>query len=60
MKYMHDRYDHVYYLDEGIYNSTLKQYTRGAMVTSITLNKQQLAHFKKMLADGGWNESARR
>lgn len=59
MKYVHNRYDHVYYLDEGIYGTTLKQYTKGAMVTSISLNKLQLANFKKMLEDGGWYESTR-
>ena len=59
MKYVHDRHNHVYYLDEGIYGTTLKQYTKGAMVTSIPLNKLQLANFKKMLTDGGWYESTR-
>ena len=56
MKFVNDRYDHVYYLSEGIYGTTLKQYTKGALVTSIQLNKEQLVNFKKMLSEGGWTE----
>lgn len=59
MKYIHDCHEHVYYLSEGMYGTTLKQYTKGAMVTSISLNSLQLANFKKMLAEGGWYESTR-
>lgn len=60
MKYMHKSYDHVYYLEEGLYHTTLKQYTKGAIVTSITLKPTELTNFKKMLNDGGWYESTRR
>jgi len=59
MKFAHDAYDHVYYLSEGLYSVTLKQYTKGALVTTVLLNDKQLANFKKMLAEGGWYESTR-
>ena len=58
-KYVHDNHVHVYYLNEGIYGTTLKQYSKddGVPASKITLDADAVVKFKEMLAKGGWYES---
>lgn len=60
-KYVHDCYRHVYYLHEGVYGTTLKQYSKdeGVPASEIRLTPTELENFKKMLQKGGWYESTR-
>lgn len=59
-KYVHDNHVHVYYLNEGIYGTTLKQYSKedGAPSSEIRLDSAGVANFKKMLKTGGWYEQS--
>jgi hypothetical protein len=59
-KYVHDCYQHVYYLSQGVYGTTLKQYTKdeGVPGSSIRLTDQELVQFKEMLKKGGWYEQS--
>lgn len=61
MKYVHDNYQHVYYLSEGIYGTTVKQFSKedGVPASSIQLDAAGVANFKQMLKNGGWYESTR-
>jgi len=59
-KYVHDNYVHVYYLNEGIYGTTLKQYSKddGVPASEIRLSPSDLVNFKRMLENGGWYEQS--
>jgi len=59
-KYVHDNHVHVYYLNEGIYGTTLKQYSKddGVPASEIRLSPSDLVNFKRMLENGGWYEQS--
>lgn len=59
-KYVHDNHIHVYYLSEGVYGTTLKQYSKedGIPASTINLDQDGLYNFKKMLMNGGWYEQS--
>lgn len=61
MKFVHDQYKHFYRLNNGMYGYTLKSYNdQGIVVTSLSMNDQEVHKFKENLKKGGWYESASR
>lgn len=59
MKYVHKNHKHYYYINRGVYNYSVRQYSDRMNPGSIlTMDSDQFQTFIERLKKGGWYEQS--